>query len=444
MSIFDDLFLVQKELGIDSINWDAVEDQSILVQSRPSQNNRRGKRGSKRPRSGSFSRRGSKSFRATPVSFEVKDSSSVPKQSFRINPKSSVPMQSSSVENVPPVVENKEVPLPDKVNTFSPKPVVIETKPKEVVPLVNKENVSNTSTPKFKKLSSKASFLFSKSKAAPSPVNQVAKPTLKTQVIEVKEFENTSLNDSFDIFSQNIDLSYLDPRIPEENVDLNSNIDEGMSEDIFGRSPLQKRKSYTMLKEDFDMGETLHDTNPSSSHSSSETNVETESGISSMTRNPVDSEVKKFNETVIQSKTFEDNDTLFDSFLEKAFDSFFEGESKVETSSVKSHLKPVGEFSTLNMTPETEAALLEIETNLFKKPFHPKMSDTTRKFLDMTNSSMNESSISPNPTLSIIDVASDKELFDVFVKEWSEKDCFSLSLACEKAPEMKQKGGIGR
>ncbi|XP_076065262.1 DNA polymerase theta [Oratosquilla oratoria] len=51
-----------------------------------------------------------------------------------------------------------------------------------------------------------------------------------------------------------------------------------------------------------------------------------------------------------------------------------------------------------------------------------------------------------NCTLSefcIIDVASDPRLFKTFFEEWNTKEKFSVSLACEKAPERPSEGGIG-
>lgn len=43
-------------------------------------------------------------------------------------------------------------------------------------------------------------------------------------------------------------------------------------------------------------------------------------------------------------------------------------------------------------------------------------------------------------TFSIIDVASDKRLFETFIKEWKTKDRYSLALACEKREPRQQKG----
>lgn len=43
-------------------------------------------------------------------------------------------------------------------------------------------------------------------------------------------------------------------------------------------------------------------------------------------------------------------------------------------------------------------------------------------------------------TFSIIDVASDKRLFETFIKEWKTKERYSLALACEKREPRQQKG----
>ena len=48
------------------------------------------------------------------------------------------------------------------------------------------------------------------------------------------------------------------------------------------------------------------------------------------------------------------------------------------------------------------------------------------------------------PCLEIIDVVSDKQLFDVFINEWKNQPVFALSLSCEKAPTTVNKGGIGK
>lgn len=49
-------------------------------------------------------------------------------------------------------------------------------------------------------------------------------------------------------------------------------------------------------------------------------------------------------------------------------------------------------------------------------------------------------SLSCSGTFSIIDVASDRRLFETFVKEWKTKERYSLALACEKREPRQQKG----
>ncbi|KAK7929427.1 hypothetical protein WMY93_005822 [Mugilogobius chulae] len=127
---------------------------------------------------------------------------------------------------------------------------------------------------------------------------------------------------------------------------------------------------------------------------------------------------------------------------------------KLTTSSVQSPLTTQGQQKTKTVMihkEETERALkLASSSNTNPTPSSAQpQSPAENCLIDEGFSlqlSQDDSPISSNPgTFSIIDVASDKRLFDTFINEWKTKRRFSLALACERRAyrEEQLETGIG-
>ncbi|XP_055086890.1 DNA polymerase theta [Periophthalmus magnuspinnatus] len=128
--------------------------------------------------------------------------------------------------------------------------------------------------------------------------------------------------------------------------------------------------------------------------------------------------------------------------------------SKCPTSHAKAIRKPVTVINhqqktksvpesapTSNADPQSDAALSSVQS---KSPSDLENCEIDEGF--SLQLSQDASPTSSNPgTFSIIDVASDKRLFDTFISEWKTKGRYSLSLACEKRPHQLEQleTGIG-
>ncbi|XP_067353215.1 DNA polymerase theta isoform X2 [Channa argus] len=128
-------------------------------------------------------------------------------------------------------------------------------------------------------------------------------------------------------------------------------------------------------------------------------------------------------------------------------------EGHIITDQHKHHLghapRPLPEPELTSVQCSTSKPLLHADQNLrppldctFPSTPQPKPPSDTDSLVDEHFSlqlSQDESLYASNSeTFSIIDVASDRLLFDTFIKEWKTKDRYSLALACEKREQRQQ------
>ncbi|XP_070840346.1 DNA polymerase theta [Chaetodon trifascialis] len=116
------------------------------------------------------------------------------------------------------------------------------------------------------------------------------------------------------------------------------------------------------------------------------------------------------------------------------------------SSSDSSHRQQLGQKpKTLPVPPETKP-LLHTDQNVSPSSIRPGIpSDEESPVTDegfTLQLSQDASLCSSNSgTFSIVDVASDRRLFDTFIKEWKTKERYSLALACEKREHRSQPEG---